>query len=77
MTDLSLMELIGVSCFLTLMLVTIIAMIDISLTNLMRRIDIQPTDILTTMYFGFAIYGVYVLYAHWEEQLALFAKLVK
>jgi hypothetical protein len=77
MTDLSLIEVIGVACFLTFILFTIIAMIDISLTKLMRKLDIQPTDILMTMYFGLAIYGVYVLYAHWESQLQLFLKLVK
>ena len=77
MTDLSLIELIGVSCFLTLILVTIIIMVDISLTELMRKLDIQPTDILMTMYFGLAIYGVYVIYAHWESQLQLFSILVK
>ena len=77
MNDLSLIELIGVSCFLTLILVTIIAMVDISLTELMRKLDIQPADILMSMYFVLAIYGVYVLYAHWESQLQLFLKLVK
>jgi hypothetical protein len=77
MTDLSLIEVIGVACFLTFILFTIIAIIEISLKKLMKRLDIQPADILMSMYFGLAIYGVYVLYAHWESQLQLFLKLVK
>lgn len=77
MNDLSLIEVIGVACFSTFIVFALIAMIDISIKQLMKRLDIQPSDIVMTLYFGLAIYGVYVLYVHWEQQIGLFSKLVK
>lgn len=62
-SDLTLIEAIGLSALLTVCICIIIASIGLIFEKL-RSCGILGYHIFISTYYGFAIYGVYVLYAH-------------